>query len=328
MPWNFPFWQVLRFAAPALMAGNVALLKHAANVPGSALAIERLFVDAGFPGGAFQTMLVGETEVGALVDDPRVAAVTLTGSTRAGRAIAARAGQALKRCVLELGGSDPYVVLSDADVELAASIGVAARLVNAGQSCIAGKRFIVVPEVRAEFEERFVRRMARAVVGDPRDPGTEIGPLARTDLRDALHRQVRLSVERGARLALGGTVPERQGAWYPPTVLTDVKPGMPAFDEEVFGPVAAIVPARDEQDALRLANATAFGLGAAVFTRDTARGIGLARHALDAGACFVNAQVRSDPRLPFGGIKESGYGRELGAYGIREFVNVKTVWLG
>ena len=327
MPWNFPLWQVLRFAAPSLMAGNTALLKHAANVPGCALAVESILRDAGFPDGVFQTLLIDQHRVGELIDDPRVAAVTLTGSTEAGRAIAARAGRALKRTVLELGGSDPYVVLSDADLERAATTCVAARLVNGGQSCIAAKRFVVVEAARAEFEARVVEGMRRAVVGDPSDPRTQVGPLAREDLRDALHRQVGGSLSRGARLLLGGEVPARPGAWYPPTVLTDVRPGMPAFDEELFGPVAAVVPAVDEPDAVRLANATRYGLGAAVFTRDRARGSRVARDELQAGACFVNAQVRSDPRLPFGGIKESGYGRELGPFGIREFVNVKSVWI-
>jgi succinate-semialdehyde dehydrogenase / glutarate-semialdehyde dehydrogenase len=327
MPWNFPFWQVFRFAAPALMAGNVALVKHAPSVPGSARAIEALFADAGFPPGVLQILFVSESSAGALIDDPRVVAVTLTGSTRAGRAVAARAGHALKKTVLELGGSDPYVVLEDADVSRAASISVAARLINAGQSCIAAKRFVVVDAVRAEFEDALTDGMKRAIVGDPMDPRTEVGPLARVELRDALHAQVVASIERGARLLLGGVVPSRPGAWYPPTVLADVAPGMPAFDQEVFGPVAAIVPAADEAAAISLANATSYGLGAAVLTGDDERGERIARDGLAAGACFVNAQVRSDPRLPFGGIRNSGYGRELGAFGIREFTNVKAVWI-
>lgn len=327
MPWNFPFWQVFRFAAPALMAGNVTLVKHAPSVPGCARALETLFTDAGFPGGVLQTLFIDESRVGPLIDDMRIAAVTLTGSTRAGRAVAARAGQALKKSVLELGGSDPYVVLEDADVAHAASICVAARLVNAGQSCIAAKRFVVVGKVRAEFEAELVSGMKRVVVGDPLDPKTEMGPLARVEQRALLHAQVEESVACGAKLLLGGTVPEGRGAWYPPTVLSNVGPGMPAFDEELFGPVAAVVPARDEAEAIRLANASSYGLGAAVFTRDTARGERIARDGLAAGACFVNAQVRSDPRLPFGGIRNSGYGRELGAFGIREFTNVKTVYV-
>ncbi len=327
MPWNFPFWQVMRFAAPALMAGNVALVKHAPSVPGCARAVEALFAEAGFPPGVLQVLFIDESRVGELIDDRRVVAVTLTGSTRAGRAVASRAGHALKKTVLELGGSDAYVVLGDADVPRAASISVAARLINAGQSCIAAKRFIVVDAVRSKFEEALVDGMKRAVVGDPMDPRTEVGPLARVELRDALHAQVVSSVARGAKLLLGGALPDEPGAWYPPTVLADVVPGMPAFDEEVFGPVAAIVPARDEAHAIELANATTYGLGAAVLTGDDERGERIARDRLAAGACFVNAQVRSDPRLPFGGIRDSGYGRELGAFGIREFTNVKTVWI-
>jgi len=270
---------------------------------------------------------VDEARTLALVDDRRVAAVTLTGSTRAGRAVASRAGQALKKCVLELGGSDPYVVLADADLALAARVSVVARLVNAGQSCIAAKRLVVVDAVRGAFEAEVLRLLRSARVGDPLDPATEMGPLARADLRDGVHRQVEESVGRGARLLLGGEVPPGDGAWYPQTLLTDVCPGMPAFDEEVFGPVAAVVPARDEADALRLASLTRYGLGAAVFTCDLARGERIARSELQAGACFVNAQVRSDPRLPFGGIRDSGFGRELGSHGIREFVNAKTVWI-
>jgi succinate-semialdehyde dehydrogenase/glutarate-semialdehyde dehydrogenase len=327
MPWNFPLWQVIRFAAPALMAGNVGLLKHAANVPGCALALERLFREAGFVEGAFQTFLVGAPEVSRIIADPRVAAVTLTGSTEAGRSVAAQAGQSLKKVVLELGGSDPYVVLPDADVEHAARVCVAARLVNGGQSCIAGKRFIVTRDVREEFEQRFTEGMAAAKVGDPRLPETQVGPLARLDLRESLHRQVEASMTQGARLVLGGRVPEGRGAFYPPTVLLDARPGMRAFDEETFGPVAAVAVADDEAAALALARATPFGLGAAVFTRDRAKGERLAREALVAGACFVNAQVKSDQRLPFGGVLASGHGRELGVFGIREFVNVKAVWI-
>ncbi|HVW28371.1 MAG TPA: NAD-dependent succinate-semialdehyde dehydrogenase [Polyangiaceae bacterium] len=327
MPWNFPLWQVVRFAAPGLMAGNVGLLKHAANVPGCALALERLFREAGLPEGVFQTLLVGQDAIAKVIDDRRVAAVTLTGSTEAGRKVAARAGQALKKVVLELGGSDPYVVLADADVEHAAKVCVAARLVNAGQSCIAGKRFIVERRVLPEFQRLFVEGMAKAKIGDPKDPSTQVGPLARADLRDALHRQVMHTVEAGAKLVLGGSVPAGRGAFYPPTVLVDVQPGMAVFDEEAFGPVAALVAAEHEARALELASTTPFGLGAAVFTRDRARGERIAKEELFAGACFVNAQVKSDQRLPFGGIKDSGYGRELGVFGIREFVNVKSVWV-
>jgi succinate-semialdehyde dehydrogenase/glutarate-semialdehyde dehydrogenase len=327
MPWNFPFWQVFRFAAPALMAGNVGLLKHASSVSGCALAIEELLHGAGVPRDTFRALLVPSSGVGALVEAREVAAVTLTGSTPAGRSIAAKAGACLKKTVLELGGSDPYVILEDADLEEAAETCAAARLVNGGQSCIAAKRFVVVEPVRARFEELLVERMRARRVGDPLADGVDVGPQARRDLRDDLHRQVEASVARGARAVLGCAVPDGPGAFYPPSVLSGVVPGMPAFDEELFGPVAAIVAARDEEDAIRLANRSVFGLGAAVFTRDLERGERIARHELAAGSCFVNAFVRSDPRLPFGGIRESGYGRELGAFGIREFVNVKTVYV-
>jgi len=324
MPWNFPFWQVYRFAAPALMAGNVGVLKHASNVPGCALAIESLFLEAGFPADVFRTLLIGSKQVQAVIEHPLVRAVTLTGSTPAGKAVAAQAGSVLKKTVLELGGSDPYVVLEDADVEAAATTCVNSRLINAGQSCIAAKRFIVARPILGAFTARFVALMQSKIVGDPLVDGTEVGPQARHDLRDSLHKQVRASIERGASVLLGGEIPSGDGAFYPPTVLTNVKPGMPAYDEELFGPVAAIIEARDEDDAVRIANDSIFGLGAAVFTRDLARGERVARR-LEAGSTFVNALVASDPRLPFGGIKESGYGRELGAYGIKEFVNVKTV---
>ena len=327
MPWNFPFWQVFRFAAPALVAGNVGLLKHSSNVSGCALAIEEVLRDAGLPQGVFQALLVGSSRVGAIIEASEVAAVTLTGSTPAGRAVAARAGACLKKVVLELGGSDPYVILEDADLDLTAEACATARLMNGGQSCIAAKRFVVVEEVREAFLDRLVERMKARKMGDPLDETSDIGPLARRDLRDDLHRQVLDSVERGARLRLGGTLPEGPGAFYPPSVLVDVAPGMPAYDEELFGPVAAVIAARDDADAIRIANDTRFGLGAAVFTRDLARGEKIARDELQAGSCFVNAGVRSDPRLPFGGIRDSGYGRELGVFGIREFVNVKTVYV-
>jgi len=327
MPWNFPFWQVFRFAAPALMAGNAGVLKHASNVFGCAVAIEDVFHQAGFPADLFRTVLVGSAKVEAVIEHPKVAAVTLTGSTPAGRAVAAKAGACLKKTVLELGGSDPYVVLADADLDVAVDACVASRLINSGQSCIAAKRFVVVDQVADEFERRFVAEMSTYRMGDPFRDGTDVGPQARIDLRDDLHRQVVESVERGAKLLLGGVVPERPGAWYPPTVLTDVGPGMPVYDEETFGPVAAIVRVGDEEEAIRVANDTAFGLGAAVFTRDLERGERIAAERLEAGCCFVNGLVKSDPRLPFGGVKESGYGRELGVVGIREFVNVKTVWV-
>ncbi len=325
MPWNFPLWQVFRAAAPALMAGNALVLKHASNVSGCALAIESVFREAGLPDGLFSTLLVGSPRVASLLADPLVHAVTLTGSTSAGRSVAETAGRHLKKCVLELGGSDPYIVLEDADLERAAETCAASRLINSGQSCIAAKRFIVVRAVRQEFEERFVGRMHARRMGNPLEAGVHIGPQARSELRDELHAQVIRSVAAGARVLIGGHVPVGLGAFYPATVLTDVQPGMAAFDEETFGPVAAISEAADEAEAIHLANATSFGLGAAVFTRDTARGVRIAQAELEAGCCFVNDFVRSDPRLPFGGIKESGFGRELAAFGIREFVNIKSV---
>ena len=327
MPWNFPFWQVLRFAAPTLMAGNAGLLKHAANVPGCALAIEELFHQAEFPSGLFRSLLIGSDRVATLIDHPAVKAVTLTGSSAAGRAVAAKAGAALKKTVLELGSSDPYVILEDADLERAAQICVASRLINSGQSCIAAKRFIVVESVRQRFEELFVQHMQAQRMGDPFEEGVTVGPLARLDLRDELHRQVERSLAQGATLLLGGKIPSHKGAYYPPTVLTNIRKGMSVYEDETFGPVAAIIPVKDEVEAIRVANDTSFGLGAAVFTSDQARGERIAAEQLEAGLCFVNASVRSDPRLPFGGIKESGYGRELSGFGIREFVNVKTVYV-
>lgn len=327
MPWNFPFWQVFRYAAPTIMAGNATLLKHASNVTACALAIEDIFRSAGAPDGLFRTLRLGSARVGDLIDDRRVAAVTLTGSTRAGRAIAARAGQNLKKSVLELGGSDPYVILDDADVAQAVSVCVSSRLINSGQSCIAAKRFIVSERHIADVEKRFTASMAAQRMGDPMVPGVDVGPQARRDLRDDLHRQVTESLARGARLLVGGTVPDGPGAFYPPTVLSDVKRGMPAHDEELFGPVAALIVVADEAEAIRVANDSTFGLGAAIFTTDLDRGARIAAESLEAGNCFVNTFVRSDPRLPFGGIKESGYGRELSVFGIREFVNVKTVYV-
>lgn len=327
MPWNFPLWQVFRFAAPALMAGNAGVLKHAPNVPGCALAIESVLRDAGFPHDLFRSIFVEVEAIDTLIAHRHVAAATLTGSTRAGRAVGANAGQALKKSVLELGGSDPYLVLADADVPLAVAKCAESRLINGGQSCIAAKRFIVVPEVRDAFQAGLVEALARVTPGDPLDPDTELGPLARHDLRDALHRQVEQSIARGARCLLGGRIPPGPGVFYPPTVLTDVGPGMAAYHEETFGPVAAIIPVADEAEAIRVANDSCYGLGAAVFTRDLERGERIARELVEAGCCFVNDYVRSDPRLPFGGIKESGYGRELAEYGIREFTNIKTVYV-
>ena len=325
MPWNFPFWQVFRFAAPALMAGNGGVLKHASNVPGCALAIESVFRDAGFPEGLFATALVPSAGVRALIEDPNVAAVTLTGSVPAGRSVAAAAGAVLKKCVLELGGADAYLVLEDADPRAAAKVCAAARMVNAGQSCIAGKRFIVVREARAAFEAAMVEAMRAYELGDPRDPHTRLGPLQSVAARDQIHAQVEASVRAGARLLLGGAVPAQPGAWYPPTVLAAVRAGQPAHDEEVFGPVAAIIEAADERDAIAIANASEFGLGSGVLTSDLARGERIAAEELDAGMSFVNDNVRSDPRMPFGGVKHSGFGRECAGFGIREFVNIKSV---
>ncbi len=327
MPWNFPFWQVFRFAAPALMAGNSCLLKHASNVPGCALVIEEIFRRAGFPENVFRTLLIGSAGVDAVIANPLVRAVTLTGSTPAGRAVAGRAGGMLKKTVLELGGSDPYVILEDADLDRAVETCVKSRLINSGQSCIAAKRFVVVEPVRRAFEEGLVEAMRSRRMGDPLREDTDVGPLARHDLRDELHRQVRESVKGGARCLLGGEIPEGPGAFYPPTVLTEVHRGMPAYEEELFGPVAAIIPVRNEEEAIRTANDSVFGLGAAVFTRDLDRGERIAVEEIEAGSCFVNSFVKSDPRLPFGGIKESGYGRELSHFGIREFVNIKTVYV-
>jgi succinate-semialdehyde dehydrogenase/glutarate-semialdehyde dehydrogenase len=327
MPWNFPFWQVFRFAVPALLAGNTAVLKHASNVPSSAVTLESLFAEAGFPPGVFAAVLAESDMVSQMIAHPAVAAVTVTGSVPAGRAVARVAGENLKKTVLELGGSDAYVVLADADLDHAADVCAASRLINGGQSCIAAKRFVVERAVVDAFTERMCARLAACVVGDPLREDTELGPMAREDLRDELHEQVERSVAKGAVARLGGVIPARPGAWYPATLLGDVTPGMPVFDEEVFGPVAAVATATDADDAIRLANVGSFGLGAAVFTADPERGAALAERSLDAGACFVNAMVRSDPRLPFGGIKQSGYGRELGALGIREFVNAKTVWV-
>ena len=325
MPWNFPFWQVFRFAAPALMAGNAGVLKHASNVSGCALAIENVFREAGFPKHLFSTLLVESARVEMLIRSPLISAVTLTGSTPAGRSVAGIAGSELKKSVLELGGSDAYLVLEDADLELAVDICVKSRLVNAGQSCIAAKRFIVVRPLREAFEERYVERFRAIRHGDPRAPDTDIGPMARTDLRDEVHQQVMKSVAQGARLLVGGVVPDGAGVYYPATVLAGVKPGMVAFDEEIFGPVAAIIEADDEGHAIALANQSVFGLGAALFTADKARADRIARQ-IEAGSVFVNALVKSDPRLPFGGIKQSGYGRELSWFGIQEFVNIKTVY--
>ncbi len=326
MPWNFPFWQVFRFAAPALMAGNVAVLKHASNVPRCALALEELFASAGFPPGVFTTLLISNEATEAVIRHPAVAAVTLTGSERAGMAVGRTAGDALKKTVLELGGSDPFLVLEDADLEACIATAVTARMINNGQSCIAAKRFIAVQRVAKEFESKLAARFAGIQVGDPLDPATELGPLARADLVSALDRQVKDSVAAGARLVTGGASLERPGFFYAPTLLADVRPGMRAIDEETFGPVAALTRAASADEALALANRSRYGLAASVWTRDIRRAEDLARR-IETGSVFVNGMVKSDPRLPFGGIKKSGYGRELARFGIREFVNVKTVWV-
>lgn len=326
MPWNFPFWQVMRFAAPALMAGNAALLKHASNVSACALAIEKIFEEAGYSEGLFKTLLIPGSRVSEVLEHPLVRAATLTGSTPAGQAVASKAGKELKKTVLELGGSDAYLILEDADLDLAARLCAQSRLINSGQSCIGAKRFVVVESVYDAFLEKFIDELThQAVMGDPLAEGTTLGPMARHDLRDELHEQVMGSVRAGARCILGGRIPVHEGAMYPPTVLVDVKPGMPAYEEELFGPVASVIKVDSEAEAVRVANDSVFGLGAAIFSRDEARAERLAAEEIEAGACFVNSFVKSDPRLPFGGIKQSGYGRELGKYGIREFVNMKTV---
>jgi succinate-semialdehyde dehydrogenase/glutarate-semialdehyde dehydrogenase len=326
-PWNWPYHQVFRMVVPALMAGNAVVVKHASNVPGCAAAIEDIFHRAGVPTDLLRVLLVASRDVEPLVANPLVRGVSLTGSGPAGAAVARAAGDKLKKSVLELGGSDPYLVLADADIELAAQVCVQGRLMNSGQSCIAAKRMIVVDAVRRRFEQRFVELMAAARVGDPLRDDTDVGPLARRDLRDALHDQVQRSIAAGGRLLLGGTVPGGPGAFYPCTVLTDVRKGMPAFDEETFGPVAAVVPVKDEAEAIAAANDSVYGLGACVLTRDLRRGEHIAADLLDCGLAYVNATVGEDPRLPFGGVKDSGYGREMSAFGIREFVNVKTVYL-
>jgi succinate-semialdehyde dehydrogenase/glutarate-semialdehyde dehydrogenase len=327
MPWNFPFWQVVRFAAPAFMAGNAGLLKHASNVPQCALAIEEAFRDAGFPDGLLRTVLVSGSAIEPVIADDRIRAVTLTGSSDTGSRIAELAGRALKKSVLELGGSDPFIVLADADLEAAAATAVRARNQNNGQSCIAAKRFIVVESVAADFEKRFAKGVEDLVVGDPIDPKTQIGPLARRDLLDTLERQVDASVRAGARVMTGGERLSGKGHFFRPTVLANVTSDMPAFREETFGPAAAVVRVRDADEAVRVANDSSYGLGASIWTRDTSHGERLARR-IESGSVFVNGMVASDPRLPFGGIKRSGYGRELSAFGAREFTNVQTIWIG
>lgn len=327
MPWNYPFWQFFRFAAPALAAGNGAILKHASNVPGCAVEIEALMTRAGCPAGLMRSLLIGSGTVAEVIADDRIAAVTLTGSTEVGAIVASQAGAALKKQVLELGGSDPFIVLADADLEAAARTAVTARFINVGQSCVNAKRFIVEDAVADRFTELFCKGVAELNVGDPMEPDTQIGPMARMNLRDELHKQVERSIAEGAIAAVGGAPVDGKGCYYAPTVLTGVTPEVTAFREELFGPVAPIIRARDSDHAIELANDSDFGLGAALWTSDIDRARQLSQ-AIDAGAVFINGMVASDARLPFGGIKKSGYGRELGSYGIREFTNMKTIWIG
>ena len=327
MPWNYPFWQFFRFAAPALAAGNGIILKHASNVPECALACEEILREAGAPDGLASTILVDSRDVAGIIADDRVAAVTLTGSTEVGSMVASQAGKALKKQVLELGGSDPFIVLADADVTEAAKVAVKSRYINVGQSCVNAKRFIVEDNVADKFVAEFVAGVSKLKIGDPLEADVSIGPMARANLRDTLHSQGERSIAAGASLKMGGAFVERPGFYYQPTVLDNVTPAMPVFVEETFGPVAAIIRVKDVEEALRLANQTEFGLGAAIWTRDIDKARQLARR-IDAGAVFINGMVASDPRLPFGGIKRSGYGRELGYHGIREFTNIKTLWIG
>ena len=327
MPWNFPYWQVFRFAAPALMAGNTTVLKHASNVSRVALEIERIFHEAGVKSGVLRTVLVPGSETSRLIEDPRIAAVTLTGSEAAGVEVAATSGQVLKKTVLELGGSDAFIVLEDADLDQAAQVAVTARFQNNGQSCIAAKRFIVVESVAEAFEQRFAANTARLKVGDPLEYDTRVGPVARGDLREALDRQVQQSIRQGAKILLGGKAREGQGYFYEPTILTNVTPEMSVFAEETFGPVAAVIHARDSEHAIELANDSKFGLGSNLWTRNLEQARKLAAH-IEAGGVFINGMTASDPRLPFGGVKSSGYGRELSSFGIQEFVNIQTVWIG
>lgn len=329
MPWNFPFWQLFRFLAPALMAGNAGVLKHASNVTGCALAVEDVIREAGFPEDIFKVLVISSKLVKEVIRHPFIKAVTLTGSTEAGKQVAMEAGANLKKTVLELGGSDPYIVLEDANLEEAAQTCVESRLINNGQSCIAAKRFILVKKIEKEFIRLFKEKMEAKITGDPFDPQTELGPMARIDLRDELHQQVLDNIVAGAKCILGGKIPQHKGshAFYTPTILSGIKKGMPAYEEEIFGPVALMISAKDENEAIKIANDSPFGLGAAVFTANVAHGEEIAAKHLNAGSCFVNSLVKSDPRLPFGGINQSGYGRELSAFGIREFVNIKTVYV-
>jgi len=325
MPWNFPFWQAFRFICPTLMAGNCAIIKHSSNVCGSALAIKEALNLAGFPENVFEVLLISASQVENVIQNKNIKAVTLTGSVEAGRSVAGMAGKYLKKSVLELGGSDPYIILGDANLELATTKCVQSRLINAGQSCISAKRFIVVEEIYQQFIQLFLEKMQKIKMGDPLDSENDIGPQASRDLRDQLHQQVQDSIKLGAKCILGGKIPQNNGAYYPPSILIDVQENMPAYHQEMFGPVAAIIKAKDENDAIRIANDSHFGLGSAIFTTNIKNGEEIAKTQIEAGICFVNDFVKSDPKLPFGGIKESGYGRELSYFGIKEFVNVKSV---
>lgn len=324
MPWNFPFWQVIRFAAPALMAGNTGVLKHASNVPLCTLAIEEAFKLAGFPDGVFVSLLADSSQTEKIIANPIVKAVTLTGSEYAGSKVAEIAGKHIKKCVLELGGADPFIILKDADIEAAADAAVRARMLNSGQSCIDAKRFIIEEKIADKIIPRLQAKMAALVMGDPMEQGTQVGPLARKDLRDELHEQVKQSVKRGAQVVTGGEIPKQMGFFYPPTVLIHVKKGMPASDAELFGPVMSVIVVKDDTEAIRVANDHIYGLGGAVWSKNEKRAMRVA-HALEAGMVAINDVVKSDPRFPFGGVKKSGYGRELGSYGIKEFVNIKTI---
>jgi succinate-semialdehyde dehydrogenase/glutarate-semialdehyde dehydrogenase len=326
MPWNFPFWQVFRFAAPNIMAGNVGLLKHASNVPQCALEIEKVFLEAGFQEGVFQTLLVGSDQVNRIIDDPRVKAVTLTGSEFAGIKVAERSGKNLKKTVLELGGSDPFIVLADADLEKAVHTGVKARMINCGQSCIAAKRFIIEEKIAAEYLQGYLDLFRDLNPGDPMDVKTQVAPMAREDLMDDLDKQVEKSVSKGAKIEFGGEKAEKGGNFYIPTILTEVRPGMPGFDEELFGPVASMIVVKDANEAVRMANQSKFGLGSSLWTNDLDKARRLARK-IESGSVFVNSMVASHPKVPFGGVKSSGYGRELSHLGIREFMNIKSVWI-
>lgn len=327
MPWNFPFWQVFRFAAPGLMAGNVGVLKHASNVPQTALMLEEVFKEAGFPENVFRTLLISSSQVNNVLENKKVRAATLTGSEVAGKHIAKKSADELKKTVMELGGSDPFIIFQDADLGKAVDTAVTARLINNGQSCIAAKRFIVVEDIADKFEEMFVEKMKAVKIGDPMEESTQLGPIAREDLLYDLHEQVKLSVKKGANILCGGERLEQPGFYYPASVINNVSPGMPAYGEELFGPVASVIRAKDEEDAVRIANDTDFGLGASLWTSDKEKSKVLSRD-IDSGSVFINGMVKSDPRLPFGGVKISGYGRELSHYGIKEFVNIKTVWIG